>query len=96
MLCCRRNTYKVQAIDSGRAKMTPFPAVELSAKAKGAATTRSVVSETVPVSDLALIEKNRGKAGAMNEYMYYLRTKCIQWLATRNLKEAQVGRWVGK
>jgi len=39
----------------------------------------------VPLTDCRLIEKNRGKAGALNTFADYLRTKLKQWIAVNSI-----------
>mmetsp|Transcript_14970 Transcript_14970/g.22515 ORF Transcript_14970/g.22515 Transcript_14970/m.22515 type:complete len:1308 (-) Transcript_14970:8-3931(-) len=38
-------------------------------------------SETLRLDEVELLEQNRGKAGALNVYARYLRTKAVQWVA---------------
>lgn len=36
--------------------------------------------QTIRLDEVELLEKNRGKAGALNFYCQYLRTKAVEWV----------------
>lgn len=70
------------------AKITPFPASNSAISGESNCRVSSV--EKVKVEDLKLIEKNRGKAGALNVYAELVRNKAIEWMCQHDLEETQV------
>jgi hypothetical protein len=91
---CRAATYKVvqfeRSIDGTAVRLIPWPSPETKRSNGLPYDSRPSVPITVPLQEVSLIEQNRGKAGALNVYKDFLRTKGTQWAAEAGLNGAPI------
>jgi hypothetical protein len=84
-LIARSNTYKVtktsRSVDGTTIHLTAWPVVIK----PGETIKRDVTPLSLPLDAINLVEKNRGKAGALNVCLDYLRAKSKQYVANEGL-----------
>ena len=76
----RQETYKVEYLSRGDAELTKWPPETIQE------TQEDPEPEKFPVNEISLIEKNRGKAGALNVYLDLLKLRATKWAAERGVQ----------
>jgi hypothetical protein len=83
----RAATYKVvkfeRTAEGSTVKIVPWP--EMKRPNGEPFDDRDPSPISVSLQDITLVEQNRGKAGALNVYKDFLRTKATQWIAEQGM-----------